>query len=824
MAWPSDRMAPLPARRKTSAAAMMMPSAIRNRRIVLLPIRHLAARSREPAQHDSAEPETFLNVTGTNAVIEANGPPWCDRTDATLKDAEGTVKTTGTSNRTGDRLRSSLRSSPGTGRVDNGKAMQKSLVPILLVLFAATSARGQNAPSITLPTVIVTAQKEQADVRTVPASVTAVTSDTLKDADIRIVSEAAVYSPNTWFSEFSARKLSNARMRGVGSSPANPGITTYVDGVPMMHANASSVELLDVGQLEFVRGPQSPLFGRNTLGGLINVTSAKPGLDRWRGSVIAPFGDFSSREVRGSVSGPLGDRAAVAFAGGTQQRDGFTVNSLTGHDVDFRDGTFGKIQFLLLPSQNWEARVIVSSERDRDGDYALSDLAAARSNPFAVARDFEGYTNRDVTSTAVLLRGDGERVSLTSSTGFVGWSTEDATDLDYSPLPLATRTNAEDARQFTQEIRLSSPANAPAQLSDALMLRWQAGVTFFTQNYDQLAVNTIAPFVLSPLVPVPVALTSPQAALDDAGVGVFGQATLIVNDTVDMTFGARFDHESKEAAIDTFSAPALTPRASVDADRSFTDVSPQFSLSYRFQQNHMLYGAVSRGFKAGGFNPVAVPGQEAYGEEHALHTEGGFKSTLAGGKASLDIAAFFIDWNDMQLNVPIPLAPGQFYIANVGEAASRGLEVDVAARPHAHIDLFGSLGYTHATFGNGTRSGGVDVSGHAIPNTPEYTATVGTQVGRPLSGSWSAYARVEGVFYGALHYDEANTQGQDAYGLANLRGGVRGRWLTIDAWIRNAFDTRYVPVAFPYQGFAPSGFIGEPGRPRTFGVSVGATF
>jgi iron complex outermembrane receptor protein len=230
----------------------------------------------------------------------------------------------------------------------------------------------------------------------------------------------------------------------------------------------------------------------------------------------------------------------------------------------------------------------------------------------------------------------------------------------------------------------------------------------------------------------------------------------------------------------------------------------------------MAYGSISRGFKAGGFNPASPPGSEAYGEEHALHVEGGFKAAFASGRASLNAAVFYIDWDDLQLNVPTPFVPGQFYIANVGAAASRGVELELAARPHDAVQLFGSFGYTSATF--------VDVSGNTVPNTPDYTATIGTQLSHPITSTWSLFGRAEAVFYGDLLYDDTNSEGQEAYSLAHFRGGVRGRWIFGEVWVRNAFDTRYVPVAFPYQGFAPSGFIGEPGRPRTFGVNLGVTF
>ena len=150
----------------------------------------------------------------------------------------------------------------------------------------AASSEDDPALRFQVPTVTVTAQKEPEDKQKIPVSVTAVSQDTIENAGIHIVSDAAIYAPNTFFTEWTARKLSNARFRGISSSPNNPGITTYIDGVPQMNANSSSIELLDVDQIEFVRGPQSALFGRNTLGGLVNITSIRPSLTKWTGTAL----------------------------------------------------------------------------------------------------------------------------------------------------------------------------------------------------------------------------------------------------------------------------------------------------------------------------------------------------------------------------------------------------------------------------------------------------------------------------------------------------------------------------------------------------------
>ena len=691
---------------------------------------------------------------------------------------------------------------------------------------ARSGAQAPPAPlRTTLPPITVTAQKEADDPQTLPVSVTAVSNDALGDAGIRSISEAAIYAPNTFFNEFSARKLSNARFRAIGASPSNPGITSYIDGVPQLNASSSNIELIDVEQVEFVRGPQSALFGRNALGGIINVTSGRPSLTKWTGSLAGPFGNFNDRDVRASASGPLVGGTLAAGAGiGYSSRDGFTLNDVTGHDLDSRSAWFGRAQLLWKPADGWEARAVLAVERARDGDYALADLASVRARPFHAQRDVEGFTHRDIIAPTAQVTHRGTRIDFAATTGFLKWKTEDLTDLDYTAQPLVMRHNNEKAFQFTEEVRVASAKTSRIVLSDRMTMKWQAGVFVFTQNYDQDAVNSFSPFVLSPLVPFPVSQHSPTAALDDRVVGVYGQSTLTISNNLDLVIGARGDREHKQAGLNTSYDPAIGPPSVVNAAKDFGDVSPQLAVAYRTTPHTSVYGTVARGFKAGGFNAASRPGAEAYGEEHNWSYEAGVKGSAFDERLSASAAAFAIDWTDLQVNVPNPFVPAQFYIANAAGATSRGFELELHARPDPRLDLFGGAGFTSAHFSDGSESNGVDVSGKRLANAPSYTADFGVQYSRPLAGGLTLMARAEAICYGNYQYDDPNSAGQDAYTLTNLRAGMRGARAFGEVWVRNAFDTRYVPVAFAYPGLAPSGFIGESGAPRTFGIRAGVTF
>jgi iron complex outermembrane recepter protein len=709
-------------------------------------------------------------------------------------------------------------------------AIGGSLLVLLLAPAAAlaqTSAPGSpQAPAarVRLPVLTITAQKEAEDPQDVPVSVTAVPRETLEDAGVRSVSDAAVYAPNTFFNEFTARKLSNPFFRGVGSGPNNPGVTSYIDGVPQLNANTSSIELLDVDQIEFVRGPQSALYGRNALGGVINIVSTRPSLRAWTGSVAGPYGTFNNREFRATAAGPLKTNTlAVGVGLGYSGRDGFTTNDVTGHDLDSRSALFGKGQVLWLPADRWEVRAMFSGERGSDGDYALNDLGALRARPFHASRDVEGYTHRNIESSTVRVARAGRKVDVSATTGFVWWKTEDLTDLDYTSLPLITRNNAEKAFQFTEEIRFASVRNAPIELTPRVRMRWQAGVFVFTQGYEQDAVNHFSPGVL-PYINFAVSQHSPQSMLDDRGLGVYGQSTLTFANNLDVTFGLRGDRENRNADINTFFSPVIVPPATVVAEKDFNDVSPQFAVAYRVVPRQIVYGTVARGFKAGGFNPASPAGFEAYGQERSWSYEAGVKTSWLAERLSLNAAVFHIDWRELQVYLPNPLVPAQFYVANAAGATSNGVELEFQARPLPALDLFGAVGTTNAHFASGSTSGGVSVGGNDLPNAPAYTANAGVQLSHAFSPVATVYGRAELVRYGDYKYDDANLAWQQAYSLTNLRAGVRSRRVFGEVWVRNAFDTFYVPIALAYTGLAPSGFVGESGAPRTFGVRAGVTF
>ncbi|OYW99107.1 MAG: hypothetical protein B7Z12_18670 [Caulobacter vibrioides] len=645
-----------------------------------------------------------------------------------------------------------------------------------------------------------------------------------------------MYAPNTFFTEFSARAVSTPRFRGIGGSPTNPGVTTYMDGVPQFNGNSSSIMLIDVEQIDMVRGPVGALYGRNTAGGLVNITSRRPTLQGWEGELQTMIGNYNLQDYRGRVSGALiEDVLGFSFMGGYNQRDGYTKNTVNGQPIDNRGSWFGKTQFLWTPTRQLEVRLIIAGETARDGDYALNDVAQLRATPRQSARDFGGFTKRDVLMPTLQVTWHGDSFDFTSTTGLVWWKTQDVTDLDYSTfnfIPGNTfllRNNRQQQTTWSQEFRFSNPKNVPITLSDSAFLTWQAGAFFFDQTYQQTTAQN-QDNVFFPVF-IPVNTTNTSAALHDQGMGLYAQSTLTAWKKLDITAGLRWDYEHKQADLSASRNPIAPPfLPSLDASsrtaKTYSQVTPQASIAYRFTPGLMAYAGFSGGYKAGGFNTASVTGRTNYDQERSWNYEIGLKGRALQDKLGFQLAAFYTDWRNLQLNTPNAASLATFDVINAGNAVSKGLELSANYQATSSWTVFGSAGLQTARFLSGSMDSGAKIGGSKVPYTPNYTAAVGSQYNWELSQGWTLYARGDVQFLGGFVYDSSNAAGQNAYTLANFRVGIRRQSWYSEFFLNNAFNTRYVPIAIPYPNpaSAPSGYLGESGAPMTFGARAGIKF
>lgn len=678
--------------------------------------------------------------------------------------------------------------------------------------------------------IVVTAQKQGAEaIQDVPRSVTAISQQQIRDAGLTSIKDAARYVPNTLFTGFSARRLSFPYVRGVGSGQGDPAVATFVDGVPQLSVSSTNLSFAGLDRVELLRGPSSVLWGRNTIGGAINLVSRTPS---WKPSAEfrATTGNFNSSRYQVHATGPITDETlAMSVDASYEKGDGYTDNLATGNDVGDRESTFARMQFLWAPDDKNSIRFSLYGEGTRDGGFVLSNVGdqpgqpGLRSNPFQINQDFEGRADRDILAGSIVWNRYGQDVDFVSITSAQMWDIDEAADFDFSPVDGVRRYTNEDEEYAYQELRLQSSADPDLDAGRAYGLKWLIGSSGFISNQKREATNEFRPGgagIFFP--PMNVGNDRSGGKFDSWSASVFGQATMVLR-RFEMTTGLRYDYESRDAEIDrTFSVMGFTiPLASTRQDRSFERVLPRFSLAYRNSDDFNTYVSAARGFKAGGFNLTAPTGSESFGTETSWTYELGVKSQWLEDRLTANAAVFLVDWDDMQLSQFDPLAGG--FVANAGKSTSQGIELELAGSISDDLTIFGTAGYLDTEFDSFTDSFGQNVAGRNLPFAPDMTFGAGAQYTRKINDETQGFARIDWFHVGEFFYDAGNL-GSERYNLTNLRLGWTQGGVRFEGFVSNLLGEEYVSIAFQGNPGDPTQFIGANGAPRTYGLSLSVKF
>ncbi len=675
--------------------------------------------------------------------------------------------------------------------------------------------------TLRLDPVVVTARQWEELIQDVPQSISVMDADTIRDAGITSIRDASFLVPNLHMTEFSSRRLSFPTFRGISTGVGDPSVTTYIDGVPQLKISSSNLAMLDVARLEFLRGPQGTLYGRNSIGGLIKVETNRP-TNTPTLRAATTWGDYDLQEHSLTYSGPIvEDQWYISLSGMYSEREGYTTNTTTGNDLDSRRSTFGRAKVMYTPDDRNTFEYTIYSERSRDGGFVLGFVDQLRAKSHHIAIDFEGDADRDILSNSLTWTHEGDDVDIVSVTSFVDWDISESSDFDFSAFDSVRRFTDASQEYFYQELRVASPADEPIALDNGQTLKWLVGGTVFSSDGEESATNSFRAFAPPPFSPGD--FTTDEGDFDDLGLAVFGQATLSVDDKLDLTAGLRYDYEDKDADITntTVFGGFPLPVARRSEDESFDEWVPAFSVAYHATDDMMLYGRAAKGFKAGGFNLTSPAGNESFGTETSWTYEFGVKTSLFDDQVQFNAAYFYIDWDDLQLSLFDAMAGG--YIDNAGGATSQGFELELEAKVAKGVDVFAGFGYTNAEFDRFVDQFGGDNAGNDLAFVPETTLNAGAQFNGELGSGVTWFARGEYVNIGTYYLDAGNRE-SERFGLANFRLGVKYDNVRIEGWMRNAFDDEYILVAFQPSPIDPSTFVGENGAPQTFGVTVSVEF
>lgn len=770
---------------------------------------------------------------------------------------------------------------------------RNKVCPLSIVLLTVVTAQ----PLVTfgqsdvrrLEEIVVTAQKRAETLQDAPISVTAFTAATLDRLAVTNIANLLESAPNVTFDFTSpVSGSSNAAavfIRGVGQQDfaltTEAGVGTYVDGVYMSRSIGGVLDVLNIERIEVLRGPQGTLFGRNTIGGAINIITAKPA-DSLTGDVEVALGQRDRIHVGGNVSIPVTGDVSIGLSGVHRQRDGYVRRVFSADPttvvVDGRPGLTGN-----LSTQGEEDRSALrfalaadlspKFALDLTIDYSTGDETSAANSlrgvtdsifvglfnatqapaitlpgfPDAnysaenfVTGDFDttfatgpNRSTFDAWGTALTLSWDLESSTLKSITAYRSTDAEFFRDADGSPLVFAQTLNPDyNHDQFSQELQLTG---------DTGNVQYAVGAYYFDEEGSD---------PLSALFPESFGdISISRNDVRNESWAIYGQATWNVNDQWALTAGLRYTEDRKQFATDqilttgfasdvVFGVPPGTPIPIVPpgarSQESFDDLSPRLSVEYAWSETTNVYASYSQGFKSGGFNlryVLPVPAVITFEPEEVDAFEVGLKWRSSNDRYQLSLAAFHSDYSDIQTTLfDDNAAP---ITVNAGEAEIDGLELEFAALPVDGFQLNVALGLADASY-DSIRSPSAAITGDAqivtleseLPNTPDVTAQLSAEYALPTPFPGELRARVDARYRGDTFNDAQNSPFlfQDAYTITNLAliwESDANKW-QVRAFLNNATDERIIVSGD--SNFALGFHEANVNRPREWGIGIKRRF
>lgn len=692
---------------------------------------------------------------------------------------------------------------------------------LALVFQQGAFANETTAPSeaISLEEITVTARRRTENLKDVPDSITVLNSGTIENAGVTSVDGVAALTSNLNYMNYEQPGVVAVSIRGISQLRIGQASVAFVvDGVTVYNPQEFSQELYDIQQIEVLKGPQGALYGINSIGGAINITTKQP-TNELEGMIKLGYAEGNDRKAFATLSGPIAeDKVLFRVSANYRKADGL-LNDILDRNADFREeyGVRGKLLFNLNDKLSLDLRA----------NYSYLDAGAFYFQPEQhlfpgdgailgeINADAPEFSKRKVKGTSAKLSYDMDFARLDLISAWTKLASHGLQDGDTLALSGLEFTEDNSARTLVQEVRLTSP--------DDQRFRWILGGLYmhFKRETDvHVLLNLNGPFNGGAGVPSEKLLVDVAQTLDDLKnniYAVFGQANYDIMDDLELTMALRYDQDDAK----------ITRIDGVPQSDSFKSLQPKVSLAYHVTEDAMTYATFSKGFRSGGFNSVPVFVDE-YKKEETTNFEIGMKSDLFDGKALLSLSGFYTDYKNQQIFI-FDLATASQSLINAPSSEILGLEVELSSRPVEGLDLNASFGYLDTKLKSfpALPSASVDttlIPGNKIPLNTEYTFNFSAQYTHPITDRWSALGRIDVERRGKMYWQADNLDVQKAFNLVNLRAGVETDSLSVMAYAKNLFDKKYLENYFPSEwiGFIDLSYPSN--NRRQFGVEASYRF
>jgi len=748
---------------------------------------------------------------------------------------------------------------------------------------AAFAQDAAPAPAAKNNTIVVTARLVEESIQDVPVAIVAFTKEEMQRRSISELEDVALQTPGLVFEDYSNGGFGTPTIRGATQfaiTGLEQNVSVFLDGVYIPRQYAFDIGSMNLERIEVVKGPQSALYGANAFAGAINYVSTTRSLTRTSASGELEVSENGGFDLSGKISAPLiPDRMSVRLALGLSKFGGDWENNHPNADLDISPGTKGKIGGYDNSTVSVGASVRPFDALTVDFDYYNFDISSETRAQYRLEQNFPGdfncspggqFTNRGLQ----LFCGELSPVPRPGSDGVEGFLIDPRTYGMESTSEIY-RVNA--ALQLTDQLsanylygRTSGDTFAAGQSQRSALVGPTIGFTFspvgdFKYETHELRLQyegdggvyaMIGAFYmdgedrdfstgfnfpigdLSPITSIPAGATASSSQTLTETKAIFGRISVpLMDEKLTIELEGRYTDEEK---FDTdFGLPG-GPKSWTYSDKYFT---PRANISYAVTPDNLIYASAARGLKSGGTNSRAIIEAERFYTPDTNWTyEIGMKNTFMNGLATLNLAAFYIDWNNLQVQA----APtgGSFFSRNItfssGGATSKGIELDGSIEVVEGLALNAGMAYIDAKYKDDTISGRVtrsalcgtatapspvcnfdgNIGGNDLQRTSPFQWNVGVSYDTPITDSIEFFTRLDVAGQSKQYVAEVNTATIAPRTLTNGRIGVRGDNWSLSIWGKNLFDKEYVSNAFFIATPFFSAYVPTVGNRRRVGATL----
>lgn len=752
------------------------------------------------------------------------------------------------------------------------------------LFYAGHASASLNAPQDTVKTymlneVVISSTKETNALKQLPASVSIINPQMIRENRIEALSDLASLAPNLYIPNYGAKLTSAIYIRGIGARSSGQSVGVYVDNAALPDKSMFNSELFDVMQMEVHRGPQGTLYGRNAMGGIINVYTLSP-LDFQGGKASLSAATFGDVKAKASYYLMLGRNIGLSVAGYYHRNDGFFKNVHTGKMADAEESFGGRLKLAWQISPSLRATYSIAPDKVDQGGFPYGLYDPQTGVTADVNTGDESSYRRNMIAQNLRIEYRAKAFTLNSSTSYNTLNDDMKMDQDFSPQTLFTLNQVQKQKNLSEEIALKSLPGRNYQWSAGLYtfyndFKTDGPVTFGADGVQNILQKVFTDLKESnPRMPA-IIITDKSLLIPGTfdtpswGGAVFHQSTYnnLLVEGLSITGGIRLDYEKQKMRYQSTAqmnlamqpSPAAPPvpipnvkPSTIDerVSQTFLQLLPKASLKYEWSQGKFAYLSVAKGYKAGGYNvqmsadlmqtqmqydlmkqfapPMAVEPQPldkttAYKPETSWNYETGLRFETPG-KLSAELTLFHMNVNNMQLTKFVESGNGRI-LTNAGRAESYGAELSLDAPLGSNFAAGLNYGYTRAIFRNYIMQNKVDgkvvdldYKGNYVPYIPAHTLHLNLRYNKILSRSWldQISASAQILGTGTIYWTEANDVNQPAYAAVNARAGARKGRVTINLWARNLLNNQF--AVFYFESFGRPYL--QKGRPLQAGVEI----